>query len=155
MPFYYAVLSAIAESNLVMDQTLKLPHRVSKSTLYDMQHCHGHFRSDGSFDTLANPSRRVFSIILQLPIFSEPRELVQRRALKGPSLLLLSSPLLNRSSSLACPKRMSSQRSHPCVNFHSASKSIQPSSLLSVFSPKSWIITFGKHLCLSRSNQTD
>ncbi len=76
VPFYYAVLSVIAEGNLVMDQTLKLPHRALKSTLYDMQHCHGHFRSDGSFDTLANPSRRVFNIILQLPIFSEPRELV-------------------------------------------------------------------------------
>ncbi|KAF8351083.1 cyclopropane-fatty-acyl-phospholipid synthase [Amanita rubescens] len=44
---------------------------------------------------------------------------------------------------------MSSQRSHPCVNFHSASKSIQPSSLLSVFSPKSWIITFARSSILS------
>ncbi|KAK2462275.1 hypothetical protein APHAL10511_005581 [Amanita phalloides] len=44
---------------------------------------------------------------------------------------------------------MSSHRSHPCVNFHSTSKSIQPSSLLSVFSPKSWIISFARSSILS------
>ncbi|KAF8628152.1 hypothetical protein AX17_006022 [Amanita inopinata Kibby_2008] len=49
---------------------------------------------------------------------------------------------------------MSSQASHPCVNFHSSSKALQPSSLFSVFSPKSWVVSFARSSILSVLNES-
>ncbi|KIL67415.1 hypothetical protein M378DRAFT_185763 [Amanita muscaria Koide BX008] len=48
---------------------------------------------------------------------------------------------------------MSSQGSQPCVHFRPSSKAFQPSSLLSVFNPMSWVVSFARSSILSILNE--